>query len=450
VKTKTGRYSGYIRPFSYVIDLITIIYFSIYFLGWENFTFFYALSLGISWFIIAINIGFYEVYRYTKLMAILNCTFKQGLIFATVCFALCFLFSVDFSLQKIIICTLISMLTIVITKLSIFYFLKKYRIYFGGNCRKVILLGSTKNTQPLNNFFFENPDYGYLSIKTFGIEYNKQQQILNCFGFVLNNGIDEIYCAMADFTKTQIDEIIHFADNNLKTLKFIPAQNQATSQNYNYDYYDTIPVIPLREIALDTKFNNNLKRGFDILFSALIIVTLLSWLCPLLAIIIKLDSEGPLFFKQKRNGLNNKEFTCFKFRSMKLNDKAHLETVSKNDERITKVGKFIRKTSMDELPQFFNVLLGDMSVVGPRPHMVIVTQMYAVTINKFMVRHLIKPGITGLAQIKGFRGEVETNLDMKNRVKYDIFYLENWSILLDIKIVFNTIFNVVIGDQKAY
>ena len=135
---------------------------------------------------------------------------------------------------------------------------------------------------------------------------------------------------------------------------------------------------------------------------------------------------------------------------MRPNEKADLEQVSKNDERITRVGRFLRKTSMDELPQFINVLKGDMSVVGPRPHMVSHTHMYAERIDKFMVRHFIKPGITGLAQVSGYRGEVETDEDIVNRVKFDIFYVENWSLFLDIKIVFTTIYKAIVGDEKAY
>ena len=177
---------------------------------------------------------------------------------------------------------------------------------------------------------------------------------------------------------------------------------------------------------------------------------MLSWLTPFISLIILIESKGPIFFKQKRNGLNYAEFYCYKFRSMHLNPIADLEQVQKNDPRITKVGKFIRKTSIDELPQFFNVLLGDMSVVGPRPHMVSHTEMYAKSVDKFMVRHFIKPGISGLAQINGFRGEVETEKDIINRVKYDIFYLENWSLLLDIKIIFITVVNAIKGEKKAY
>ena len=170
----------------------------------------------------------------------------------------------------------------------------------------------------------------------------------------------------------------------------------------------------------------------------------------MLAIIIKIESKGAVFFKQKRNGLDSKEFYCFKFRSMMPNPEANLHQVSRNDKRITKVGRLLRKTSCDELPQFYNVLLGDMSVVGPRPHMVSHTHMYAENVDKFMIRHFIKPGITGLAQISGCRGEVETDQDIINRVKYDIFYLENWSLLLDLKIVIQTVLNAVKGEKKAY
>jgi putative colanic acid biosynthesis UDP-glucose lipid carrier transferase len=203
-------------------------------------------------------------------------------------------------------------------------------------------------------------------------------------------------------------------------------------------------------MPLDIKSNKHLKRLFDIAFSLFIIVFILSWLTPLLALLIKIESDGSVFFKQKRNGLNYHEFFCYKFRSMKENDIADLEQVSKNDPRITIIGKIIRKTSIDELPQFFNVLLGEMSVVGPRPHMISHTEIYAKSVDKFMVRHFVKPGITGLAQTNGYRGEVENENDIIYRVKYDIFYLEHWSILLDIKIIFLTIINAIKGEDKAY
>ncbi|MEP5935089.1 MAG: exopolysaccharide biosynthesis polyprenyl glycosylphosphotransferase, partial [Winogradskyella arenosi] len=222
------------------------------------------------------------------------------------------------------------------------------------------------------------------------------------------------------------------------------------SKKLRYEYYDYIPVLTLRNIPLEDSVNTFIKRGFDILFSSLVIILILSWLTPIIAILIKLESRGTVFFKQTRNGFNYKEFDCYKFRSMMPNKDAHANQATRGDQRVTKVGKFIRKTSIDELPQFFNVLFGDMSVVGPRPHMVSHTTLYAKKIDKFMVRHFVKPGITGLAQTSGFRGEVETDKDIIGRVRYDIFYIENWSLLLDIKIIIQTFVNAVKGEDKAY
>src|SRR5690606_33348287 len=168
------------------------------------------------------------------------------------------------------------------------------------------------------------------------------------------------------------------------------------------------------------------------------------------AIIIRLESRGPIFFRQKRNGIDNREFYCYKFRSMTPNNEADSFQAGKNDMRVTKIGRFIRRTSIDELPQFYNVLFGNMSVVGPRPHMVKHTHEYAIKVDKYMVRHFVKPGITGLAQVRGYRGEIETDTDIMNRIKFDIFYLENWTMALDIKIIIQTVLNVFKGEDKAY
>ena len=450
MKTKTGRYSGYIRPFSYLIDLIIINVLAIYCIPLQIHEIIYLVLISCIWFIIAANLGFYEVYRYTKVIAILNCSLKQGIVFTLFCLSFAFFYTEKFNVQKVVLFTSIAVSLILFIKLFIYYFLRKFRVLFGGNFRTVVLLGNNNTINPLKLFFTENPDYGYQLIKVFNLEDHKKDRINDCLSFVLANKIDEIYCSMANLSDRQVSELTDFADNNLKTLKFIPDEKQILSRNFTFEYYDYIPVISLRNIALEENLNKIIKRIFDLIFSLLIIVGLLSWLTPIVALFIKLESNGPLFFVQKRNGLNFKEFNCYKFRSMDLNDQADLQQVSRDDIRVTKFGKLMRKTSMDELPQFFNVLLGEMSVVGPRPHMVSHTNIYAQKIDKFMVRHFIKPGITGLAQTKGFRGEVETDADIINRVKYDIFYIENWSILLDVKIILITIFNTLKGDKKAY
>lgn len=446
----TGRFSVYIRPFSYLLDLIIINFLANLLLIDSLTGLYYHLFVSFSWIVISWNVGFYEVYRFTKVIEILSKIIKQYIVFTIVNFAYIGYF-LKFSEPSLIVkFVTIAMIFIASGKLFVYYFLRRFRVVFGGNFRRVVIIGEEKNTSHLIDFFNENPNYGYKLVKFFDLKISKKQQIQECFDFVLDNNIDEIYGALSDLSNTDVNALIDFTDNNLKTLKFLPDEKEATSRNLKLDYYGYIPIVSLRNIPLDITANQIIKRTFDILFSTLVIVGFLSWLTPILAILIKLESKGPVFFKQRRNGLNYHEFDCYKFRSMTLNDIADLEQVSKNDPRITRIGRFIRKTSIDELPQFFNVFLGDMSVVGPRPHMVSHTEMYAKRIDKFMVRHFIKPGITGLAQTNGYRGEVEIESDIINRVKYDIFYLENWSLLLDVKIVILTVVNTIKGEEKAY
>ncbi|MBP6099383.1 MAG: exopolysaccharide biosynthesis polyprenyl glycosylphosphotransferase [Flavobacterium sp.] len=450
MKNKTGRYSGYIRPFSYLFDITVINVLIIFLLPEELNEYRFHLFTTISWLIISWNIQFYEVYRFTKSIEILGKIIKQGSLFFLINFAYLgyyFKFSSPSQMMNYII---LSIALITFVKFFIYFFLRKFRTFFGGNFRKVIIVGTGKKANQLAEFFNENLDYGYKLERIFEFKKEKDLEFEQCFSFVNANNIDEIYCSLASFNNTDINRFVDFTDNNLKVLKFLPDNKDVLSRNLILDYYGYIPIISLRNTPLDKHANKLLKRVFDIVFSSLIILLIMSWVIPILAILIKLESKGPVFFKQKRNGLNYEEFSCIKFRSMRLNDIADLEQVSKNDPRITKIGKFMRKTSIDELPQFFNAFIGTMSVVGPRPHMVSHTEMYAKSVDKFMVRHFIKPGITGLAQTNGFRGEVENEHDIINRVKYDIFYLENWSLLLDIKIIVLTIYNAAKGDKKAY
>jgi len=200
----------------------------------------------------------------------------------------------------------------------------------------------------------------------------------------------------------------------------------------------------------DELYNRLIKRTFDIAFSSLVIVFVLSWLYPIIALLIKLESKGPVIFRQERSGKHNESFWCLKFRSMHVNEESHHKQASRNDNRITKIGSFLRRTSLDEFPQFLNVLIGDMSIVGPRPHMLKHTEQYRDVVDNYMARHFLKPGITGWAQINGYRGETTALDAMVKRVQHDIWYLENWSALLDIKIIFSTAYQVLIGDKNAF
>jgi len=242
---------------------------------------------------------------------------------------------------------------------------------------------------------------------------------------------------------------MEFADENYKTIKFIPDTKEVFTKNLKIDYYDFFPVLSMHKTVLDEPLIKFFKRTFDIVFSLIVILGILSWLTPILAILIKLESKGAVFFKQGRPGINENEFYCYKFRSMRVNELTETETY-KNDPRVTAVGRFMRKTSMDELPQFLNVLLGDMSVVGPRPHLWSQNVIYGNKIKKYMKRHFVKPGITGLAQVSGYRGEILKETDMINRIKLDVFYIENWSLILDLKIIYQTLVNIYKGEDKAY
>jgi putative colanic acid biosynthesis UDP-glucose lipid carrier transferase len=450
VRKHSGRFSAYLRPFSYLLDLLIVNLLASLLLLESLQEIYFHVFISLTWIVISWNVQFYEVFRFTKVLNILEKIFKQYIVFVLVNFAYIGLFLKSFESSQIFKYATAVIVIVASFKLFIFYFLKQFRIVFGGNFRKVIIVGEEKNVSQLADFFNKNLDYGYKLEKVFSLVENKKQKIEECLNFVSERKVDEIYCSLADLSNSDVNKFIDFTDNNLKVLKFIPDGNQALTGNFKYDFYGYIPIVSLRNIPLDSVENKIVKRIFDILFSLIIIVGIMSWLIPILAIFIKLESKGPVFFKQKRNGLNYHEFDCYKFRSMTLNEIADLEQVSKNDPRITKTGRFIRKTSIDELPQFFNVFLGDMSVVGPRPHMVSHTEMYAKRVDKFMVRHFIKPGITGMAQTNGYRGEVESEKDIVNRVKFDIFYLENWSLLLDLKIIFLTVLNAIKGEEKAY
>ena len=202
---------------------------------------------------------------------------------------------------------------------------------------------------------------------------------------------------------------------------------------------DLFEIFNPQEIPLDHLSYRIQKRTFDILFSSAVIIFVLSWLIPLIAIIIKLGSKGPVFFVQERTGINNKTFKCYKFRTMKVNKDCNTKQAEKNDSRITPIGNFLRRTNLDELPQFFNVLFGNMSIVGPRPHMLKHTEQYSALIEHYKVRHFVKPGITGWAQVNGWRGLTDELWKMEKRVEYDMKYLEQWSFIWDIKIIIMTI-----------
>lgn len=451
---QTGRYSKYLRPISISFDVLVITVLCLFFFKELNINcLYYLIYQTLAWGIIAFFVKFYEVYRFTTPVEITAKIAQQGVLFLLVTIAF-FPFSkeVMFSGKAIAYFMVSSFALITLFKYLLFYYLKKYRIVTGSNLRNAIIIGYTPEAIRLKELFETRNDYGYRFLGFFSDKKSNANitgKLADLRSFVLINKVDEIYCSLNEMSNDELKNLVEFADENRKTIKFIPDTKEIFSKNLKMEYYEVFPVLSLRKTMLHDPATKAFKRMFDIVFSFIVIVGLLSWLTPILAILIKMESSGPVFFRQGRPGIDEKEFFCYKFRSMRINKTTEKEA-SKNDPRVTKVGRMLRKTSLDEMPQFINVLLGDMSVVGPRPHLWSQNKAYGNRIKKYMVRHYVKPGITGLAQVRGFRGEIETDEDMINRIKYDVFYIENWSLLLDIKIIIQTVINIFKGEEKAY
>ncbi|SIR25117.1 putative colanic acid biosysnthesis UDP-glucose lipid carrier transferase [Pontibacter lucknowensis] len=267
--------------------------------------------------------------------------------------------------------------------------------------------------------------------------------------FCLQNNIDEVYYTLPVNDKEHIDELTEFADENFIYFRIVPDFSAIVQREVNMYFYQNIPMISVRKEPLEQVTNRVIKRAFDIAFSLGVILFLFPIVMPIIALAIKISSPGPIFFKQLRPGKKNRLFVCYKFRTMRVNNSTELQA-TKNDPRITRVGAFLRKTNLDELPQFFNVLLGDMSVVGPRPNLVSQLDHYSKVINKYKMRHFVTPGITGYAQVSGYRGETKEVHLMEKRVEYDVKYMENWSFMMDMKIIFLTVWNMVKGEKNAY
>ncbi|WP_417940023.1 undecaprenyl-phosphate glucose phosphotransferase [Flavobacterium sp. RS13.1] len=335
----------------------------------------------------------------------------------------------------------------------------KYIRAKGYNFKNVIIVGANDTGERMRKILSKDLTYGYRFLGFFDEKVDPfafiSSPILGGFQdiekYLISNEVDEMYIALHIDNVNVIHDLIKICEQNMVRVKFIPDfQLYTRSSKVEISFYENTPVLMFRTEPLEYTVNRLLKKSFDIVFSLGVIVLIFPWLFPIIMILIKIESPGPVFFKQERSGRDNESFFCWKFRSMRVNKEADKLQAGKGDQRITKFGAFIRKTSIDELPQFFNVFLGDMSVVGPRPHMVNHTKQYTDLIGNYLVRQYAKPGITGWAQVNGYRGETRELIDMQNRVEYDIWYIENWSILLDIKIIIKTVFNIFKGEENAY
>lgn len=324
--------------------------------------------------------------------------------------------------------------------------------------KRIALIGHNDYLASVSGTFAQ--EYAFYSVDTIPYrdqlsETSKEDKLLRFkryFEEVSKAGIHDVFLINSPDINDCSKELILAADHECLQLNFVPAMMASISYGPGRQEAMTmqLPVLKSHEEPMSTMENRIKKRMVDLLISTIVIVFLLSWMVPLIGLLIKIQSPGPIFFKQPRSGRNNKSFGCYKFRSMVVNKESDAQQASKEDKRITSIGKFLRKSNLDEFPQFINVFLGQMSVVGPRPHMLSHTEHYSQLIQHYMVRHFVKPGITGWAQVNGYRGETKDPELMAKRVEYDLDYLGNWSAMLDFKIVCITAINMIKGEKNAY
>jgi Undecaprenyl-phosphate glucose phosphotransferase len=375
-------------------------------------------------------------------------TLKNQLIFICihllVVASLVFLYNKNYSLSLI--------LSIYLFFVPVFYgwklvvlFVSRWAEIRKREVKNVLLVCEPEVAPEARQHLFNQSDWNYNFLGVLNLDAGKvpmeKVQV-----FCAENEVDEILVCQK--IRTDLHELIKFGLDRLVPIKLMADTRNGDPAEVKH--FNQTPFVNVAALPLDDRVNQVFKRIFDLIFAMLFIALVMSWLLPLIAVLIRVDSRGPVFFKQKRNGKGNRPFKCLKFRTMVVNTEADTKQATANDARITNVGKFLRKSSIDELPQFFNVLLGDMSMIGPRPHPIKLNEQFAPRIKKLTSRHYVKPGITGLAQAMGYRGETNTLGDMKNRITLDRFYIENWSFALDVKIVYLTIVSLIRGSEKAY
>jgi putative colanic acid biosynthesis UDP-glucose lipid carrier transferase len=315
--------------------------------------------------------------------------------------------------------------------------------------RRVAVVGNTDTSLHIAEKLKRSKNFFYGNVYFNDEGFTGPLSLSPYIDFAKKNQINEYYLPVTTIDPLEINTLTEQAEKHCIRINFIPKET-VEAVDYRIHYISGMPVLKKYNEPLARLRNQTIKRTFDFILSSLVILFILSWLIPLVGLLIKLESRGPVFFKQERSGRDNTSFGCLKFRSMRINYESDLLQATKNDARVTRLGAFLRKTSIDELPQFINVLKGDMSIVGPRPHMLRHTEEYNELVNHYMVRLYLKPGITGWAQVNGYRGETKDVDLMKKRVEHDIWYMENWSQVLDIKIVWLTFLSMLKGHENAY
>lgn len=416
----------------------------------------------ISWYTAAQVSRLYTDLRSNKFAEEIIYVLITTILFAILLTSLLFFFRNNIQLNNYFLAVYLVSLFILI--ISFKYILRKYlhSVFYSGRLQEeIILVGSTPAAKDFYDTINLHTYYGYKCIgflddeqtKMNGCPYLGRIEDLNTI--LENTDVAEVIIALPNSKHQQISSTIEICDFHATRLRMIPDLYLYAASNISINTIGLLPVINLRSLPQDRWANKLLKKAFDVIFALSFFILIGWWFMPLIALLIKISSKGPVFFKQERWGLNNKKIICYKFRTMyygspETDDNGGFLQATKNDSRVTPLGRFLREWNIDEFPQFWNVLLGNMSVVGPRPHVTPLNISSIQHVDRYMLRHLVKPGITGWAQVNGCRGETTAPGAMQRRVNYDLYYIHSWTFWMDCQIVLQTVINTIKGDQDAY
>ena len=419
------------------------------FSGWNI----YNTLIVLFWITLNVTLKSYNIGRGVSYSVTIKTALKSVFIlFSVVAIGNLFVDYYTFSIRSILFSVFIFTTFILFFRVLTHFILDSYRSY-GGNIKHIAIIGNDKMGKA---FYKTIKNNNHLGLRTNGIYQvdNKrdQDQTIPLIGS-LRNFYDEFHKYDEIFISTKVPsrvqkELTDFCDKNLISVKLLPELVNYEFKNFFIKKLYNIPVIEVNQLPLDYWYNQTFKRVFDIIFSFFVLVFFVSWMYLIFGLIIKYQSKGSVLFMQKRHGLGGRVFKCYKFRTMIQNSEEDTKFADNNDSRLTRFGKFLRTSALDEMPQFINVLIGDMSVVGPRPHPIKLNEKFQNKIDKFSKRHQFKPGITGLAQVRGFRGKIYGFYDMSSRVKLDRYYFKNWSIFFDLKICFTTVLGILKYNLK--
>jgi len=464
---ESNKKRGYlIQWFVGIGDLLVVnaLFFVVYYLLGDYYT--QAISSSLREVILLLNFCYFFSIYFVPIQLHKSVVFLEKIVqralfmvtFLVILFATCLIFlNIGDQLATFILIYYISLVVVfslwrIIVRITLKVYRKK-----GYNFKRVIIVGAGKNGMELYRVMKEELAYGFNVMGFFDDNLALKDVLPNYLGmtheveqFVLDNEVDEIYCTLPGTQDQKMLRLLNFSEKHMIRFYIVPEFYRIVKKSMIMQVMESVPLLTVRREPLQAAYNRALKRTFDIVFSLGVLLTIYPVMYVIVGIMIKISSPGPILFKQKRTGIYGEEFNCYKFRTMRVNQQADVLQAQKDDPRKTRIGDFLRRTNMDEFPQFVNVLVGDMSVVGPRPHMLKHTEQYSAIIDKYMVRHLVKPGVTGWAQVTGYRGETKTLEQMEGRVKRDVWYLENWSFFLDLKIIVVTVWNMFRGERNAY